>query len=823
MRTLSPTTDGAADRSKRRRPRFRLYPQHRSLLAKTLLIVAGATCLTSAMIVIAAILITYRQFESNAKDNLDETIEAMRSMASIACYAKDAMLAKETAQAIIKNSNVLQVSITAYGKVLGSAARAGSGPLFTEASDRVIERSLSSPFDSDEIIGKVSLMPNWPEINRRVLQSVESNATMMLFMAIAIISVVGFVITFFIVHPVQMISNQLHRLNTHEDDVLKMPEGHEANELGRLVADINDLLGRLRSSLAREHELHLQQVIHEKLRLPAAVFEHSHEGITITDAENNIVAVNRAFTQITGYSETDVLGRNPSVLASGRHGKEFYARMWRSLTTLGYWKGEVWNRCKNGEIKPKWFSISVIRDGTGKVENYLAIFSDITDRKRAEERIEFLAHHDALTQLPNRVLTRDRFEQAVASAARDNAGVALLYIDLDNFKYVNDTFGHQAGDHLLLTVVERLKKHMRDSDTISRQGGDEFLLILGHIRDKDVVERVCRQLLGNIASPFDIEGHLVGISACIGVAMYPEDGTDFGTLLKNADAAMYAAKTGGKNAYRFYVEEMNLDALDKLRLKAHLRNAITNGGFRLAYQAQIDIASGNIVGAEALVRWHRSDEHDIITPDRFIALAEESGLIGDIGNWVIEEACRQATRWFTADIPPLVISVNVSSLQFNGEAIVASVRNALLRTGMPSSWLGLEFTETVLLSDIRHSVAIIEKLKSLGVSLSIDDFGTGYSSLSYLQQLKVDKLKIDQSFVRNIGSTPEGSGIIEAIVHLGQALKLTVIAEGVETAQQLATLKALGCDEAQGYLISRPLEAEAFEQFLRERPRRKLQ
>lgn len=783
----------------------------KSLLGKTLFVVGGITLAAATIIILITLAITYRQFEKQASASLDELINAMSSMASIACFTKDATLAKETAQAFIKNSSVQQVTIIAYGIPLASVARDDA---VTEVvpGNIILERVINSPFNEREVIGAVMLVPNWPEIERQVKLTVQHVALMMIILAVGIIIVIALVTTFLVIHPVKRISDRLHMLNAAEGEILRVPENHEQNELGRLVNDVNDLVARFRSSLESEHKLHVQQVINERLRLSAAVFEHSHEGITITDRSNRIVTVNQAFTQITGYSESEVVGKNPRILASGRHNRDFYERMWKSINSSSHWKGELWNRCKDGEVKPCWFSISAVMDEQHEVENYVAIFSDISERKLAEERIEFFAHHDALTHLPNRILTRDRFELAVASAQREDSGIALLYIDLDNFKYVNDTFGHQAGDQLLLLVVDRIKQQIRETDTISRQGGDEFLLILPSIHDPMVVQRIASQVLANLASAFDIEGHSIGISASAGIAMFPEHGTDFDALLKNSDAAMYAAKKAGKNVYRFFTDEMNVDVLDKLKLKVQLRVAIDNHQFYLVYQPQIDLLTQAIIGAEALIRWNHPEE-GIIAPGRFIPLAEESGLIGEIGDWVIEEACRQGRAWFDSGVTPFVVAVNVSSQQFNNGAILDTVRGALARSGLPADFLELEFTESGLLSDIEYSVSTIEKLRALGVKLSIDDFGTGYSSLSYLQQFKVDKLKIDQSFVRDIGDHSEGMGIIRAIIQLGKTLQMTVIAEGVETENQLQTLCNLDCNEAQGYFISRPLAADVFPKF----------
>ena len=783
-----------------------------SLLVRTLSIVALAATAAAAIFIGVTLSLTQRQIEQQTQDSLAELIESMTSMASIACFTKDATLASETAQSFIKNSNVMMVTITAFDKPLAEAQRKDAKRAKADSRPPLV-RSIYSPFNAAERIGTVTLVPNWPVIDGDVNATVRQVTLMLVSLAGIIVGVVALVITFLVIRPVKQLSDRLHMLDAAGGQTLSTPMHHGHNELGRLVGDINELVARFRRALEQTHEMHLQQVVHERTRLFAAVFENSHEGITITDRDNNIITINQAFTQITGFSEAEVIGRNPRILASGRHDKAFYARMWQAINTQGFWRGELWNRCKDGTVRPKWFSISVVRDDDGEIVNHLAIFSDVTDRKLAEERIEFLAHHDALTHLPNRILTRDRFEQAVAKAQREKTRIAVIYVDLDNFKYVNDSFGHPAGDQLIITSVERLKQHIRETDTVSRQGGDEFLIILPDVGESAAAERVASQILSNLSAPFDIAGHTIGISASVGITFYPEDGNDFDTLLKNADAAMYAAKASGKNAYRVFTEDMNVDVLDKLKLKAMLRLAIDRQEFHLVYQPQIDLRTNRVVGVETLIRWNHPEQGNI-PPVRFIPLAEESGMIGEIGEWVIEEACRQGTQWFDAGMAPFVIAVNVSAQQFTNGSILKTVEAALRHSGLPPEFLELEFTESGLLSDIQNSLATIEALRTMGVKMSIDDFGTGYSSLSYLQQFKVEKLKIDQSFVRSIGTSAEGMEIVRAIIQLGKTLQLQVIAEGVETELHHRTLMDLDCDEAQGYLFSRPVPASDLVPFL---------
>jgi diguanylate cyclase (GGDEF)-like protein len=429
----------------------------------------------------------------------------------------------------------------------------------------------------------------------------------------------------------------------------------------------------------------------------------------------------------------------------------------------------------------------------------------------AEKQLEFLAHHDSLTRLPNRLLLRDRFEQAIAQADRNRSGVAVLFLDLDNFKQVNDSLGHNYGDQLLVKVVERLRGCLRETDTISRQGGDEFVVLLTNLNDLAAISSISQHIIEMFAEPFELESYTLNTTFSLGVSLYPDDGKDFDTLLKNADTAMYQAKDSGRDTYRYFSEKMNIDAQEQLQLQGQLRQAIKNQEFILHYQPQINIASGRIVGAEALIRWMHP-ETGLMPPDKFIPLAERTGLVIPMGDWVLHEACQQAQIWRAAG-NPLVMAVNISALQFKRGNLLDTVTHALKRSGLPPEFLELELTESVLLQDADIAIAMLRKLKAMGVKLSIDDFGTGYSSLAYLKRLAVNKLKIDQSFVRDLHTDEDSIAIARAIVQLGHTLQLTVIAEGVETAEQFAALQEFGCDEVQGYLYSRPVPSAEFEAF----------
>ncbi|MEW6165350.1 MAG: PAS domain S-box protein [Pseudomonadota bacterium] len=556
----------------------------------------------------------------------------------------------------------------------------------------------------------------------------------------------------------------------------------------------------------------------EQLRLAAKVFESSGEGIMITDAGNRIVSVNAAFSLVTGYGADEVVGQSPALMSSGRHDAEFYQALWGSLAREGRWRGEIWNRRKNGEIYPEWLSIACVRDRDGRLTHHVAVFSDISDRKLAEERIDFLAHHDPLTELPNRLLFKDRFERAMAHGLRANTRTALLFVDLDRFKAVNDSFGHPVGDALLRDAARRLESCVRDTDTVSRQGGDEFLVALTDIRDDEAVARIAEKILSVLAQVFLVEGHEVMISASIGIALAPDDGKDFETLLRKADVAMYHAKDDGRNTFRFYNERMNVDSHERMDLRQRIHRGLERGEFRLHYQPLIDLASGRIVGAEALLRWLCPD-HGLIAPAHFIPVAEESGLIVPLGEWVLHEACRELKVWHAGGNADLMMAVNLSAIQFRRGGLEDSLLAALAQTGVPATSLELELTESILLHEADQALAVIQRLKGMGVRLAIDDFGTGYSSLAYLKRLAVDKLKIDQSFVRDMAHDADDAAIVRAVIQMAKSLNLSVLAEGVETALVADRLRQLECDMVQGFHFGHPVTAEEFRRLIRESAR----
>ena len=594
-------------------------------------------------------------------------------------------------------------------------------------------------------------------------------------------------------------------LNRHRDGTLRW---HAAR-----IMPIRGPHKRIEHFVGVQEDITERKASEETLRLSATVFENSSEAIMISDADNRIVSVNRAFSAITGYAEEEVIGQNPRILGSDRHGSEFFAAMWKELHATECWRGEIWDRRKSGEVYPKWLSITAVRNRDDRLTHYVAIFTDITERKAAEDRIAFLAYHDVLTGLPNRMVLRDRFEQAISFAQRSNAKVALLFLDLDHFKTINDTLGHAAGDELLRAAVGRLQECVRQTDTISRQGGDEFAILLPDIHDDEAAAGIASKILGQLAEPFHIDGQSLSTSVSIGISLYPTDGEDFDTLLKKADMAMYDAKDADRNGYRFFAESMNTRVAERLVLQNELVHALHAGEFLLHYQPQIDLLTGKIKGAEALLRWN-SGKLGWLPPAKFIPVAEETGLIVPIGTWVLQEACRQAAVWQAAGLPDLVLAVNLSGVQLRRGDLIETVHDALRDSGLAADRLELELTESTLVQDGDHALEIIARLKSLGVSLAVDDFGTGYSSLAYLKRFAVDKLKIDQSFVRDILNDEDDAAIVRAIIQMAHSLKLEIIAEGVEDASQMRYLLQEGCDSAQGFYFGKPVTTGEFTKLL---------
>ena len=531
----------------------------------------------------------------------------------------------------------------------------------------------------------------------------------------------------------------------------------------------------------------------------------------ITDLDANIVYANEAFTRQTGYAVHEVIGKNPKMFGSGKTPRKTYEELWSQLARGEAWRGELINRHKDGQECIESVMISPVRDPEGRITSYLEIKEDITEKKRTEERIQHLAHFDQLTGLPNRSLLQDHFKYALSLAHRSGEHLAVMFLDLDHFKNVNDTLGHTLGDQLLMAVAKRLKSAVREEDTVSRLGGDEFIFILPGT-DENGAAQVAEKLLGVFAESFSIGHHELLATPSIGIAIYPQDGQDMEILSKNADAAMYRAKQAGRNTFRFFTQEMQAHSARTLQLSNALRHALANGQLQLHFQPQVSMQDGRIVGAEALVRWQHP-ELGMVSPAEFIPIAEASGQIIQIGEWVLRSAVNQMKAWMDEGLPPMVIAVNLSAVQFRHANLPDLVSAVLDEAGLSPGQLELELTEAVAMDDPLAAIAVMDKLHQRGVRMSIDDFGTGYSSLSYLKRFKVYKLKIDQSFVRDLTEDPEDQAIVAAIINLAESLGLHTIAEGVETEGQIDFLQTHGCEEIQGYYISKPLAANELRDY----------
>ena len=551
----------------------------------------------------------------------------------------------------------------------------------------------------------------------------------------------------------------------------------------------------------------------ERMREAMVVFRASSQGIMTTDGEGVITSVNPAFCTITGYAVDEVIGHKSSIFRSGRHDAAFFEDMWTRLVATGAWEGEIWNRRKNGETYPQWLTITAVRDAEGRVTEYVSLFSDITERKQQEAAIWHQANFDPLTGLANRSLLQDRLERALAHARRHRSKVGLMFLDLDGFKWINDSLGHDVGDELLIDVALRLNACVREQDTVARLGGDEFTVVVHDLHDIEDLRTISDKLVAVLRDPFMLASTRHHLSGSVGITVFPDDGDNVQTLLRNADIAMYKAKQSGKNRAQFYAHHMQADALARMQLEADLRVAIEQQAFVLHYQPIVDTGSGRLVGAEALIRW-RHPQRGMVPPIEFIPLAEDSGLIVQIGEWALREAVRQGQQWRDAGHPALRLAVNVSGVQFREPGLPELLRALLPESGGGREHLMLEITESVLMDSSEEAEGRMREIKAQGLGYSLDDFGTGFSSLSYLKRFPVDTVKIDRSFVRDCPDDHSDASLVEAIINMAHSLDLRVTAEGVETAAQRDFLRGLGCDYLQGYLIGRPAPADEFEALM---------
>ncbi len=551
-----------------------------------------------------------------------------------------------------------------------------------------------------------------------------------------------------------------------------------------------------------------------KLKLSAKVFESTSEGIIITDTAGTIIAVNAAFCSITGYSEDEVVGNNPNLLSSDHQDALFYHDLWQAIEQTGHWSGEIWNRRKNGDIYPEILTISSIFDASGIATNYVAVFSDITAMNEIVKQLDYQANHHTVTDLPNRRLLHARLTHSLQLAIREKHKGAVLYFDLDNFKHINDSLGHDVGDSVLIEAAARLQQNSREVDTVAHVGGDEFIIVLDHVRSVSDATEYAKNILELLQQSMYVGEHEFFITASVGISIFPDDGDSVEALIKNADAAMYQAKERGKNSYYLYSQDLTEVAWERVLLDSSLRRALQNEEFILYYQPQICLHTGEIVGCEALVRWQQPD-YGLVAPDKFIPLCEENGIIVPLGEWVLRTACLQWIEWRDQGFALGRIGVNLSGRQIQQDDLLEMVERVLRETGCPVAALDLEITETFLMRQPEQAIKILQQISDLGVALSIDDFGTGQSSLNYLKRFPVNRLKIDRSFISDIQPGSEDCAIVKAIIAMGHGLDLSVIAEGVETELQQQFIADLNCDEAQGYLFSRPVPAPEFAALLK--------
>ncbi|MCW8906849.1 MAG: EAL domain-containing protein [Sedimenticola sp.] len=651
-------------------------------------------------------------------------------------------------------------------------------------------------------------------------QALTSAATQNLFTTIAIGIAGGSVLLFIAFIVIRNVTRRLSQLLEWSRIISR------GDYTAPLTADSRDEVGQLTGAMMEMAEniadahkgLHLAkrraESIAETLKIYANAFENSGEAILISDRENRIINVNRAFTQQTGYRLADVAGKNPRILSGGNTSNETYHEMWQALNQDNFWQGELWDRKKSGEIYPKWAAISAIRDEEEQILFHIASFTDISDRKAAEARIEHLAHYDILTGLLNRFSLESRMEQAVLAAKRDELQLAVLFIDLDRFKYVNDSMGHHVGDQLLIEVAGRLKSCIRESDIVARIGGDEFVIVLTGLKDVDRVSDLAGHIIEQLSLPYRVEDHIFDSSPSIGISVYPEDGKSIDELLKNSDIAMYHAKDQGRKNFQFFTESLQAASEERVDFEHQLRNALELDQFELYYQAQVTTEGSRIYGMEALLRWNHPTR-GFIPPDRFIPIAEEIDIINELGAWVLDRACAQLALWKQRGDCPRQISVNLSARQLQSESLIDTVRNAIASHGLDKDELELEITETAAMADPELAIRQLNRLSRLGVSLAIDDFGTGYSSLAYLKQLPINTLKLDRAFVGDIENDRNDAEICMATIALAHNLGLNIVAEGVETLAQRDFLAEYRCDYLQGYLFSRPLPPREVEELLR--------
>lgn len=594
-------------------------------------------------------------------------------------------------------------------------------------------------------------------------------------------------------------------------------EAKRPNELSLFDVEVylcNIIFDNQDRILASVRDITLRKSTEKQLRMWGEVLKNSGEAIFITDAESTIYLVNEAFNKVTGYTAEDVIGQKPNIFKSGRHNRQFYQNMWAALLNHGYWQGEIWDRRKDGSIYPKWSTICQIQDTQHKTTHYIAMFNDLSEQKISEERIRFLAFHDVLTGLPNKRLLQDHLHFFLEHAQRASDKLAVLFIDIDNFKTINDSLGHSAGDKLLIQLSKRLVACLRTTDTLGRFGGDEFIIILSDVANPNYIATISERIRKALTDPFHINEFDLIITVSIGISLYPSDGNDYEHLIKNADTAMNQVKETGRNNFKFYTADLNVLISERLSLINNLRNAVKEQAFFLYYQPKINNKNGTITGVEALIRWD-SATLGLISPSKFIPLLEETGLIMQVSDWILREICKQHMTWLTLGLPPISIAMNISTIHFQKADFLAGVNAALADCTIGRNYIEFELTEGILLNDTEEAIDKMNQLKKMGIKLTLDDFGTGYSSLSYLCRFPINTIKIDQSFVQNMMTTHKDMEIVKIITLLSKTLQLKTVAEGVENKEQVVLLQEIDCDELQGYFFAKPMPGHLFAEWFK--------
>ena len=722
---------------------------------------------------------------------------------ALALWSYDDVAFSTLLRGMSKVSSIARLELSDNTKIVADVSNPAAG----NKADRVWSITIVAP-DGKTAIGSLKITESYTEIYQRIDQMVEMLVMTELFKIIGL-AIILFVIVY------RKVARHLHDLAMN---VVAIDPGNLNARVSlnrRHTSTYRDELDILVESF--NHFLADRKKAAEQLLIAATAFE-SQEAMMVTDTNGIVLRINKAFAETTGYSPEEIVGQTPRLLRSGRHDEAFYRQMWESINLTGAWQGEIWDRHKSGNQYLKWLTISAVRNAEGGITHYIGTHYDLTERKKAEERINALAFYDQLTNLPNRILLVEHLNRSMAASLRSGSHGALLFIDLDNFKTLNDTQGHEMGDLLLKQVADRLKQCVRGEDTVARQGGDEFVVLLsdlgtGEPEAASTAESIAEKILEQLNLPYQI-GHFSHHStASIGVTLFSGNQSSVDDLMKQADLAMYRAKGAGRNIVRFFDPAMEAIVKVRAELEDDLRQAIDKKQFLLHYQPQV-VDDGRITGAEVLVRWQHPFR-GMISPADFIPLAEDTDLILPLGQWVLETACRKLALWSTRpETAALNIAVNVSAKQFRQPGFVDQVLAAVKQSSADPRRLKLELTESLLVDNIEEIIEKMHRLKAKGIGFSLDDFGTGYSSLSYLKRLPLDQLKIDQSFVRDVLSDPNDAAIAKTIVTLGQSLGLAVIAEGVETQAQRDFLANAGCYAYQGYFFSKPLPEELFEQFL---------